>query len=109
MTDISLRDTILPPGIIRCHKTNECTGFVWDNVHATGFGGWWEFLGLGFITEHAHGVVTNSSPNPHLDGKIHNFELGEFAKKFLKKEAIKIIEKLACERFKWLPCDEFTA
>ena len=90
MDDISLNniriyDSILPPGVIRCNETNSCTGFKWNNVHATGIAGWWEYLGLGFITENVHGDVTDSSPDPHFDGKVHNFKISKFAKKFLMK------------------------
>lgn len=97
-------DSILPPGIIRCNETNECTGFVWNNVHATGLGGWWEFLGLGFISEHVHGTVADSTPDPRLDGLVHHFDFGTIAKRFIKKEALKILKKLLCSHFRWLPC-----
>jgi len=107
LDNIRIHDSILPPGVIRCNETNECTGFVWNNVHATGIGGWWKFLGLGFISEHVHGVVTDSSPNPHFDGKVHNFNIGKIAKKLLKKEAFNIVKSLLCRQFSWLPCDVF--
>ena len=60
MSNITLNNirqygSILPPGIIRCNETNPCTGFVFNNVQATG---WWQHLGLGYITEHIDGVVT---------------------------------------------------
>ena len=107
LNNIRQYDSLLPPGIIRCNETAECHGFVWNNVHATGLGGWWEFLGLNFISEHVHGEVTDSTPNPGLDGKVHHFKLGKFAKKFLKKEAIKIAKHFICSHLSWLPCEEF--
>lgn len=107
LNNIQNYDTILPPGIIRCNETNECTGFVWNNVHSTALGGWWEKLGLGYITDHVHGEVTNSSPNPHLDGGEHHFKLGSFVKKLIKKEAIKLVKDLVCHELKFLHCEDF--
>ena len=71
LDNVRMYDALLPPGVVRCNETNECNGFIWNNVHVTSYGGWWEFLGLGFMSEHVHGVVTDSSPDPHLDGKVH--------------------------------------
>ena len=109
LNNIREHDSLLPPGIIRCNETNECTGFVWHNVHATGFAGWWEFLGINFISEHVHGDVRDSVPDPQLDGGVHNYDIGKIAKKLIKKEAIKIIKKIACAHFPWLPCEDFGA
>jgi hypothetical protein len=50
LRDITSHGSLLPPGIIRCNHTNACTGFVWDNVQASGLRGWWDWAGLGFIT-----------------------------------------------------------
>ena len=61
LTNITQQGSILPPGIVRCHETLPCTGFVFDNVKATG---WWSILGLGYITENIVGTVTNSEPVP---------------------------------------------
>lgn len=107
LNNIRSYNSLLPPGIIRCNSTNECKNFVWNNVHATSIFGWWEFLGLNFITEHVHGDVRDSTPEPGLDGKRHHFKLGKVVKRFLKKEAIKIAKELICSHFTWLPCEEF--
>ena len=66
MSNVTLKDIrqhggILPPGIVRCNSTLPCTGFVFDNVQASG---WWSMLGLGYITENIFGTVTNSKPTP---------------------------------------------
>ena len=61
LTNITQRGGIFPPGIVRCNATLPCTGFVFDNVQATG---WWSILGLGYITENIIGTVTNSEPAP---------------------------------------------
>ena len=67
MTNVTLSNirqygTILPwPGIVRCNETAPCTGFVFDNVHSTGF---WSILGFNYITENIIGTVTNSKPAP---------------------------------------------
>jgi hypothetical protein len=66
MKNITLRNIVshgglLPPGVIRCHETNPCEGFVWDNVKLYG---WWRLFGLGFITENVKGTVTESHPIP---------------------------------------------
>ena len=67
MTNVTLSNirqygTILPwPGIVRCNETAPCTGFVFDNVHSTGF---WSFFGFNYITENIIGTVTNSKPAP---------------------------------------------
>ena len=111
MTNITLNnvrqyDSILPPGIIRCNETNSCTGFVWNNVHATGYAGWWEFLGIGFITENVFGEVRDSVPDPHFDGGVHNINPSRLAKRFLKKEAFKLVKKLICAHFPWIPCGD---
>ena len=65
LSNVKQVDGLLPPGIIRCNETNPCTGFVWNNVQASG---WWDFLDINFISEQVHGVVTNSKPAPFLDG-----------------------------------------
>jgi len=109
LDNIRMYDAILPPGLIRCNETNACNGFIWNNVHATSYKGWWEFLGLGFISENVHGVVTDSVPAPHLDGNVHHFKLSKFAKKFLKKQAFKFVEHFICSHLSWLPCGDFSA
>lgn len=96
-----MHNSLLPPGIIRCNETVPCSGFVWNNVQSTSFHGLWEFLGLGFISEHVNGVVTNSNPVPVLDGGIHNFEWH----KFVKKEIKRLIKDLVCRYV--LHCDDF--
>ena len=62
LTNIRQYGTILPlPGIVRCNETAPCTGFVFDNVHSTGF---WSIFGFNYITENIIGTVTNSKPAP---------------------------------------------
>lgn len=62
--DITLRNVtsdsgILSPGIIRCNETNPCTGFLFENVQATGW-----LSDVGYICENVHGNVLNSNPAP---------------------------------------------
>ena len=61
---------ILPPGVLRCHESNPCTGFTFQNVNASG---WWKWLGIGYITQNVQGLVESSKPAPafnDLSGKI---------------------------------------
>ena len=92
LTNVTAVNSLLPPGIIRCNETNPCTGFVWDNVQASG---WWKFFKLGFITEHVSGTVTNSSPVPAFDGQGSNFDLG----RFIFEEVKALLNGLLCEAF----------
>jgi len=77
---VTVYDAILPPGIVRCHKTNPCTGFTFDNVQASG---WWSKLGLNYITENVYGEVSDSKPAPRFitsdgDGFVENNNLEQF-------------------------------
>ena len=61
LRNITVHGSYLPPGIIRCDKTNPCYNLVFDNVKASG---WWHYLGVGYIVENAFGTVTDSKPVP---------------------------------------------
>jgi polygalacturonase len=54
LRNITSRGGFLPPGIIRCNKTNPCTGINFENVDIRG---WWDSLNLSFISEYAYGSV----------------------------------------------------
>ena len=98
LDNIRQYDSILPPGIIRCDETNPCSGFIWSNVHSTAYADWWKFLGLGYISENVIGTVTDSLPDPKLDGGVHDLKVSWLAKKLIKK--------FICAHFSWLPCEE---
>lgn len=70
MTVRNLNSTggFLPPGVIRCNETNPCENINFDKVNISG---WWADLGLGFITEYAHGTVLDSTPAPALNEESH--------------------------------------
>jgi len=70
LRNIESHSGFLPPGIIRCNETNPCTGINFENVQVHG---WWSMFRLNFITEYAHGTVTNSKPHPALDGQSSVF------------------------------------
>ena len=61
LNNIQVHDSLLPPGIIRCNSTLPCTGFVFQNVKASG---WWNKLHLNYFTENVHGEIVNSTPAP---------------------------------------------
>ena len=68
MRNITLRDIkgqggLLPPGIVRCNKTNPCQGIVFDNVNIDT---WYNNLEFGYITEFAYGDTIDSYPKPAL-------------------------------------------
>jgi polygalacturonase len=62
LRNIQVKSTLLSPGIIRCNQSNPCTNLEFTNVQFHGLQSY-----LGFITEHAHGVVTNSFPVPKFE------------------------------------------
>ena len=77
LTDVSVHNAILPPGIIRCDKTSPCTDFRFDNVNADG---WWNYLGINYITENVFGTIVDSHPvpafvTPEGDGFVGNNNL----------------------------------
>lgn len=89
VANITLRNVkqyhnILPPGVIRCNETNQCGGFVFDDVTAEG---WFNYFGLGYITENIYGEVERSFPAPAFksgepDGiPTPQFDLGHFISK----------------------------
>lgn len=61
LKNITVKDSVLTPGIIRCHPDNPCKNFRFENVINDA---WYNKLGLGFITENVEGEVINSFPNP---------------------------------------------
>mmetsp|Transcript_35006 Transcript_35006/g.25483 ORF Transcript_35006/g.25483 Transcript_35006/m.25483 type:complete len:102 (-) Transcript_35006:145-450(-) len=78
--DVTLRNItstggIFPPGVLRCHESNPCTGMVFEDVHITG---WWDslvgrILGVNnFIVENMEGTVTKSHPKPRFDTEVAN-------------------------------------
>jgi hypothetical protein len=87
--DITLRNITtsnnwFPAGVIRCNSTNPCKNFVFDNVNVRS--PLWDTLGIGYITEFAEGIATNSHPDPGFkpvgyydDPKNRNEELEAFA------------------------------
>ena len=66
LRNINIYNSLLPPGIIRCHKSQPCTGFEFTNVQSTG---WWKYLGLTYITENVYGKVSDSKPAPYFIGE----------------------------------------
>ena len=61
LKDITVKGSVLTPGIIRCNETNPCHGFVFDNVQMDA---WYNDKGYGFITENVYGIEINSYPSP---------------------------------------------
>lgn len=52
LRNITSRNGLLPPGIIRCNSSNPCTGFVFEDVQIRSK--FWETLGMGnYIQENA--------------------------------------------------------
>ena len=67
MSDIYLKNVtshggLLPAGIIRCNSTNPCKNFIFEDVNIKSK--FWDFFGVGYITEFIEGVATNSFPDP---------------------------------------------
>lgn len=61
LKDITIKGSVLTPGIIRCHPDNPCKNFRFENViHEA----WYNRFGLGFITENVIGEAINSKPDP---------------------------------------------
>ena len=79
LTNVQAYGTVLPPGVIRCHESNPCTGFEFNNVKSHG---WWRVLGLNYVVENVVGTETKSRPVPafkDLDGNyIESYEGGQF-------------------------------
>jgi len=68
ITNITLRNVTseggyLPAGIIRCNKTNPCTGFKFEDVTIKSF--FWDTLKQGYISEYIEGETSgNVFPDP---------------------------------------------
>jgi len=83
VANITLRNVqqygnLLPPGVVRCNETHRCHGFVFDNVNADG---WFNWFGLGYITEEVYGESINSHPRVKFlggNGDEEEVEEGEF-------------------------------
>ena len=76
LTNIHQYNTLLTPGIIRCDKTNPCTGMNWSNVTSDG---WWnksfmKIFRLGYISENIVGEVENVKPNPGFSSSLSELE-----------------------------------
>ena len=76
LRNIVSKGGLLPPGIIRCNETNVCTGFVFENVHLSG---WLIHKDHGYITENVEGIVINSFPDPHFNASTSNYEIEQVA------------------------------
>ena len=95
LKDITQKNTLLLPGIIRCDKTNPCTGFDWDNVTSDG---WWnfKFSPLGYISENINGKLSNVSPNPGFGSPDANFDhmMSELFNHFAEKLMELVVEQI---------------
>ena len=66
LNNVQQHGNLLTPGIVRCHETNKCTGFIFQNVNARS---WWSLFGLNYITENVEGTVVASKPEPDFGQK----------------------------------------
>ena len=84
-------DSVLPPGVIRCNSTLPCTGFIFQNVKATG---WWSMFHLSYFTENVHGEVVNSSPAPKFISKEGDGYVNDDRQYVLVQAAVEYIHDL---------------
>jgi hypothetical protein len=64
LKNISVKGSVLTPGIVRCHPENPCKNIRFENVIHDA---WYNKLGLGFIVENVEGEVINSHPHPKFN------------------------------------------
>jgi hypothetical protein len=57
---VTITNTLLSPGILRCNASNPCTNIVLRDVHVSGN----DWPVTGYICEHVQGTVVDSAPVP---------------------------------------------
>eukprot|EP00475_Leptophrys_vorax_P002192 TRINITY_DN11249_c0_g1_i1.p1 TRINITY_DN11249_c0_g1~~TRINITY_DN11249_c0_g1_i1.p1 ORF type:complete len:439 (+),score=108.58 TRINITY_DN11249_c0_g1_i1:67-1383(+) len=62
LRNVSIKSTLLFPGIVRCNASRPCTNFEFDNVHVGGLNSF-----LGYISENIQGNVIDSYPIPKFN------------------------------------------
>ena len=57
---------------MRCHHSNPCTGFAWNNVTSTSVWDYVPLVGSGYITENVYGSVDadDRMPNEELENRL---------------------------------------
>jgi hypothetical protein len=66
LRNVSMTDSLLSPGLLRCNASGPCTGWVFENVTATSLTNW--PVGSGYLCAELYGTATNSFPAPTFAG-----------------------------------------